>query len=138
MQPVSTAHTFDPVIFLNCLRKVFTTLTVFRFITFRLLLIRNISFSGCFVCIFLFCRPELVLGLFILSISILFGFISSSPLSLLSFVSFLKEKKDNPLFVIEYFLGIFGTGLIFKKNLEVVISLEEVSLGNEVGRVLNP
>ena len=67
----------------------------------------NVNFSEFLFCIF---QPEVVLGLFMLSISVLFGFISSSPLSfLLDLVSCLCEKKYISLFVIEYFLDIFGT-----------------------------
>jgi len=47
MQPVSAAHTFDPVTFLSYLHVIFPTLAAFRFRTFRCLLNMNV----CFYCL---------------------------------------------------------------------------------------
>jgi len=89
VQPISAAHTFDPVVFLSCLRLVFPTLKAFRFSCF---LIVNICFTDLFFCIYLPCRSE-VLGLFTLSISLPFDFISSLLLSLLLRIILFSDKK---------------------------------------------
>jgi len=89
VQPVSAAHTFDPVVFLICLPAVFPQLTNYRLRILRFLVILNTSFID-FFCILWPCRPE-VLELFILSISLLFDFVSSLFLTLLA-LSVWKEK----------------------------------------------
>jgi hypothetical protein len=73
-----------------------------------------------------------------LSISLLFDFISSLPISLFLEIILASSaiKKRAALFSIEYFLGFFVTGLIFK-ILEEVISSGEMSERSIVLRVFN-
>lgn len=47
------------------------------------------------------------------------------------------REKNELLFAIEYFVGIFGTGMIIFKLLEVVTSSGGVSEGSMVLRALN-
>lgn len=109
VQPVSADHVFDPAIFLSCVQGVSPAITA---LLFRI-------FSCCLIPAFFWpCRPE-VLGLFTLSISLLFTFISSLLLSLfLDIISFLSDKKRELLFFQSIIFGIFGTGMIFFKNME--------------------
>jgi hypothetical protein len=73
------------------------------------------------------------LGLFSPSISLPFDFISSLLLPpFLDIISFSSDKKRKLLcFPVKYFLGIFGTDLIFRSLEEVVSSgeLPERSIG---------
>jgi hypothetical protein len=75
------------------------------------------------------------LGLFTLSNSLLFDFISPLLLSLLLVSTVIRRRVD--IFSIQYFICIFGTGLISLKRLEAVISLVEVSEETIVLRVVN-
>ena len=73
-------------------------------------------------------KPE-VLGLFTLSISPLFDFITSLLLTrFLDTKTLFRDKIESCYFFqLNIFLGIFGTGLIFFKSLDQLISSGEVS-----------
>ena len=71
-----------------------------------------------------------VLGLFTLSISLFFDINSALRISVfLSTIKFFTERKESCFFVVEYFLGMFGTSLICFKCLEAVMSSGELSEG---------
>ena len=94
----------------------------------------NICFIDFFLCTFCLCTLE-VLGLFTLSTSLLLDFISFLLLSIfLEIISFFSDEVCCS-FSIEYFLGIFGSGLICK-SLETVISSGEKSEGSIILLVL--
>jgi hypothetical protein len=57
------------------------------------------------------------------------------PSLFLDIISFFSDKKESSYFLIDFF-GIFGTGLIFFKNLEKVRSSGEVSEESTELRVL--
>jgi hypothetical protein len=120
MQPVSAAHTFDPVIFRSCLHVIFPALAAFIFRIFMYLLITNIRFYR-----FLSLH-------FVTWVCLQFRFLyplTLYPLCFFKFSSILLASLVIKRFVIlsiNYFLGIFGFGLIFK-SLEEVISSGEVS-----------
>jgi hypothetical protein len=52
-------------------------------------------------------------------------------------ISLFSEKIKELLFVVEYFLGIFGSGMIVFKLLVVVISSGGLSEGSMLLRALN-
>jgi len=98
MQPVFAAHSLGPVTFLSFLHVVFPALTAFRFRIFICLFIMNICFIEFFLFILQPCRSG-ILGLFTLSISLLFDFISSFLLSFfLDIISFFSDKKERRYF----------------------------------------
>lgn len=132
-EPVSAAHTFDPVIFLSCLHVIFPALAAFLFRKFRCLLIMNICLY-CLLSLHFVTLQTRILGLFTLSLSLLFDFVSSCFFQFASILLLLYRQKDICILSIKYFLGIFGTGLIFFKSLEEIISSWEVSEGSIVLR----
>jgi len=81
------------------------------------------------------CTSE-VLELFTLSMSLFFDFISFLLLSLfVDIISFFSDEGCCS-FSIQYFLGIFGSRLIFCKSLEAIISSGEESEGSIILLVL--
>ena len=137
VQPVSAAHTFIPLTFLRCLHIVFPGLTAFIFRIFSCFLIMNVCFYLLLSLHFLTLNNWRIGTVYVFDLSALllyflfvcFAFPRNN-------VSFFSDKKRVVLFSIEYFLGFFVTGLIFK-SLKEVISSGEMSERRIVLRVLN-